>query len=445
MRFIAALLGCVAVALTVAGCNPTDKHYFTQGIGTALYPEDVAAQTDLQNAYVADICRQAGLQPTQLDGVASCGPDPYSPKTWWLFVQAGMNDIDQRCDAYLTWLDNVRRSRVPILNQIAQTGAITGDVLAAAGVHSVPIAIVGSAFGLASDTFTNVNSRLLTEVNHSTVQAVVLSKQKEYRDQLQGTTDNKPVAIVSKPTAMYALRSYLRLCMPMTIETEINNTVSVIARGGTEALNNKDPLISAKSVGVATITDVNKPLPAGPKPSAPPPDRRGPNEGPLPVSAIKGYQRALCVTPPDGKLGPQTRAAISEYLKMHNELDTSAEFDRRTPGLLQDAVDSIGDCRGKFLANVYEAVNYGAVNDAAREKRIKSLQMNLNNALKANGSKTVIDVNGKFTDDSNQGDKTRSAIAEVRRLLHPNDTVAQDTKNLKNRELDGAFEDEISP
>jgi hypothetical protein len=253
MRFIATALVCAGVLLTAAACDPTDKHYFTQGVGTRLSSADVTAevnQTNLQNAYVEQICRQAGLQPSPPDAaVATCnGPDPRT--TWTLFVQAGMNDIDQRCDAYLTWLDEFKRSRDPILNQITQTGTATGNILLAAGVHQLPITMVANAFGLAGQTFTNLSSSLILELPHSTVQAVVLGRQKDIRDEVFGTPGNLPqIAVVSRPAAIYVLRSYLRLCMPMTIETEVNNTATTLARGGPGALLSSDPLISPGNVG----------------------------------------------------------------------------------------------------------------------------------------------------------------------------------------------------
>ncbi len=217
MRLLLTWAASIGIALLAAGC---DLNY-TQGVGTKLYPVDVAAQTDLQNAYVGEICQQAGLQPAVFDSVTSCGPNPYDAATWWLFVQAGMNDIDQRCDAYMAWLDEAQRSREPVLNE-------------------------------------------------STVQAVVLSRQKEYRDQLIGTSTNKAIAIVSRPAALYALRSYLRLCMPMTIETEINNTIATFERNGADGLQ-KDSLISAKSAGApfTPASLVQKPVRA---PVTPPPN-----------------------------------------------------------------------------------------------------------------------------------------------------------------------------
>lgn len=257
MRYVVRWAACIATALFCAGCDVN----YTQGVGTKLYPADVAAQTDLQNAYVGAICQQAGIVPTVFDGVTSCGPDPYDAKTWWLFVQAGMNDIDQRCDAYLAWLDDAQRTREPVLNELALASATAQTIMLASGVGANPITIVGAAFGLAAGTFTNVQSRLILTMPHSTIQAVVLSRQKEYRDRLMGTASTKAVAIISRPNALYALRSYLRLCMPMTIETEINSTIATFERNGAEGLQ-KDSLISPRSAGVpfTPATVVQRPV-----------------------------------------------------------------------------------------------------------------------------------------------------------------------------------------
>lgn len=76
MRFAALLLLCAGVLLAAAGCDPADKHYFTRGVGTDLYTDDVAVQTALQDEYVAHICEQAGLASS------NCGIDSFSPMTW---------------------------------------------------------------------------------------------------------------------------------------------------------------------------------------------------------------------------------------------------------------------------------------------------------------------------------------------------------------------------
>lgn len=399
MRLVALLLVCAGVLLAATGCGPVDKHYFTRGVGTELYPDDVANQTSLQNAYVADICRQAGLVPTEYDGTTSCGSKPYDPATWWLFVQAGMNDIDQRCDAYLTWLDNVRRSREPILNQISATRTATQAILRATGVGVDPMTIASAAFGLASDTFSNVNSRLITELDHSTVQAVVLSKQTEYRNGLIGDAKNKPkVMIASRPAAIYALRSYLRLCMPMTIETEINNTVATIARSGPDALNRKQPLISAQSVGtpLKAMQRVSRPV-RHVTPSKPQYAEIFKDYTPAryPPSYVKRILSGLCVPAADQEsAGSVTKSLIKVYQQAVRKTVDGRIDNNDAAQILSPSGTSVA-CSSDGARNYFERINYF---DASRIADLVSLlnKSPAGGALPANA--TLMQARAKIRD-----------------------------------------------
>jgi hypothetical protein len=143
------------------------------------------------------------------------------PGDWNIIVQSGFNDIDQRCDAYLSWLDEQRRLKGPILNELNVIQVATQNIMGLAGVGVTPINIVGLAFGFASNTFTNIQSGLLLEVDKSTVETVVIQGQNNYRVSLpQGAIDNRA-------TAIYVLRSYLRICTPYTIANQINTTVTL--------------------------------------------------------------------------------------------------------------------------------------------------------------------------------------------------------------------------
>jgi hypothetical protein len=227
MRFIAALLTCVAVALTLAGCDPvTERRYITEGAGVDLYTADREQQIALQNQYIDFICAQAGQ---------SC-PDG----NWTTFVQAGMNDIDQRCDGYLTWLDGRRRDREPVLAELSALNAATHAIMTVTGSSPTSLDIVTAAFGLASATFSNWNSRLLLAVNQSTVQDVVYTSQGQFRDKI------KVYVVPDRPMAIYLLRNYLRLCMPITIEANINTTTTLVQRGA--------PLAAVQGTVVKTIT-----------------------------------------------------------------------------------------------------------------------------------------------------------------------------------------------
>jgi hypothetical protein len=230
MRSIWSLLISGTLATLVAGCNlVNDFRFYRDGIGTELYVSETVAATANLDAYIADLCLQAGLpRGKSADGAAYCTISN-SSADWALVVLAGMNDIDGRCDAYLAWLDDKRRSNEPFLKQLAATGAATLGILDATSAGVKAITITGIAFGLAANTFTNFNARILS-LEQSTVQSVVLDNQQLYRE------NNKPTAIQSRPAAIYYLRNYLRICMPFSIETSINNTVTVFHRSGPDAL-----------------------------------------------------------------------------------------------------------------------------------------------------------------------------------------------------------------
>src|SRR4051794_7128562 len=251
MRGVGVVAGCVALALLVSGCDTLDGRYVREGVGINLYTPDLVDSARLQELYVGFICQQAGLVVEQVGDVLVC-QEPAVSRNWQVFVQAGLNDIDRRCDGYLTWLDNRRRMVGPIHQQILDSEAATLAIIAATAVDPTKaIAVVGAAFGLAAHSFTNFNSRFLFEVEKSTVQSVVLTRQQKYRETLPQIIDNRPAAI-------YALRQYLRLCMPMTIETQISTTVKLFDRGRAGALNPAaaHPMIDARTVSTATTTRI---------------------------------------------------------------------------------------------------------------------------------------------------------------------------------------------
>jgi hypothetical protein len=239
MRSVVAVFACVGVALTVAGCDPvTERRYFTEGPGVDLYTSETAKQTDLLNQYVEFICEQAGM---------NCGGN------WTTFVQAGMNDIDLRCDGFLTWLDARRRDREPVLAELSALNTAAHAIMTVSGASPKSLDIVTAAFGLASASYANWNSRLLISVNQSTVQDVVYKAQGDYRNMIK----NWPVP--DRPAAIYLLRNYLRTCMPITIEASINTTTSLVQRDAPpEALknvvvNNVAPPVRVKFTPVPSI------------------------------------------------------------------------------------------------------------------------------------------------------------------------------------------------
>jgi hypothetical protein len=127
---------------------------------------------------------------------------------WAIFVQAGLGDIDRRCDAYLAWLDDSRRPGRLIHRQSLDSKSATSAIIASATAHP-PAAMdaVGAALGLGPHMFARVNRRKLVEVTHAAVQSIVLTRQRKFRESL-------PARINGRSAAIHSLRRYLRLCVP---------------------------------------------------------------------------------------------------------------------------------------------------------------------------------------------------------------------------------------
>jgi len=203
-----------AAVLAVAGCDPgLDRRYMDEGAGATLYTSDQARQVALLDDYFNFLCDQAH---------ASC-------VDYVALVQAGMNDIDQRCDGYLTWLEARRRDKAPFLAELQAVQTATHTIMTITGSSPQSLDILTAAFGLASATYTQWNSRLLISLENSTVQEVVYNSLGDYRAYI------KSWPIPDRSTAVYLLRNYLRMCMPITIEAKINTTTKLVQRGATSA------------------------------------------------------------------------------------------------------------------------------------------------------------------------------------------------------------------
>jgi len=299
MRTIVRLVACVIFALTAAGCDPvTERRYFNEGAGVDLYTADRATQVELLNKYIAFICGQAG---------SDCGGN------WTAFVHAGMNDIDQRCDGFLTWLDARRRDKEPILAELSALNTAVHAIMTVTGSSPKSLDIVTAAFGLATATYNNWNSRLLISVNQSTVQQVVYKGQGDFRERI------KLYHVPDQPTAIYLLRNYLRLCMPITIEASINTTTTLVLSDAPAAVARQNLVVSTMTPGrPAVIRDLNAPLRRfNPPPPALPPGatRIGPYEIKM---SRKDMKRAVdivgCPGTEFGPAGSPARKALAKFL-----------------------------------------------------------------------------------------------------------------------------------
>ncbi|MBP1299778.1 hypothetical protein [Bradyrhizobium elkanii] len=352
----------LVLTLAIAGCDTTDSRYFRYGIGTDLYSTDIADATQLQDIYLTELCRQT--LPILSSNQVECVNFAPAPATWSLIVQAGLNDVDRRCDAYLAWLDDRRRTNNAVLKEIGDITVASQAIMRVSGVGPNPITLAGLAFGLASDTFTNVNSRLLLEVDKTTVQTLVLRRRDEFR------LDLKSVVITDRPAAVHALRLYLSICTPFAIETDINTTVTVFQQVGAGGLDNKGPLINPATIGAfKPATEIG---------TAPPRPQGGSvveafkaiilNYDPKKHTAIfvAGLARKLCLTDKDSTIASRMTAAIKIFQLTRRDLLGFAGT--KVTGRLTDAeIEALNDaakCDATRFRNYFESTIPDGVNNS---------------------------------------------------------------------------------
>lgn len=354
---------CVSLSLMLAGCDTTDSKYFRYGIGTELYSADIVQATQFQDIYLTELCRQSLPVLSASDGQCLAGVS--SSQGWNLIVQAGLNDIDRRCDSYLAWLDDRRRTNNAVLKELGDITVASQAIMRVAGVSANPITLAGLAFGLAANTFTNVNSRLLLEVDKTTVQTLVLRRRNDFRlDVLKKT-------IADRPTAVHALRQYLTICTPFTIETDINTTVTLFQQAGAGALERSAPLVDADTIGAAPITARQSVLQTvRPPPTSDPrhadvianynPTVHG-------IGYVKDLLSRLCAPPSEvSAVTPKTNARILAFQQnLRDTGEASVVLTGKLSPREQGLVQSQPPCPTSKFQNLYEEIAFPAgINDA---------------------------------------------------------------------------------
>src|SRR5262245_62583589 len=99
MQSARAVAACIGLAAAVAACDPLDKRFFREGIGTELYTAELPERTQVQDLYLGYICHQAGLSVIPSGGrIPLCDEATVTPAGWMLLVPNGKTDIDARCD-----------------------------------------------------------------------------------------------------------------------------------------------------------------------------------------------------------------------------------------------------------------------------------------------------------------------------------------------------------
>ncbi len=414
----------VPLMATVTGCaSQTDmQDLLANGIGSSIETTTTADRTQMLEEYFDLMCARAGLTlASGANGHHSC-PANMDGLDWQKVVFASLNDIDERCDGYLESLYQARRDNETAVKHLTNLQALTQAVMTKRRIDRNSdrkasarraYGIVALTFNFAQDSMQNYYA-LINALEERKINQLVKKRQTDYRNEMQNSpspSSSYIASVDSRPKAYFAIRGYLRLCIPSTIESEILTTLIHVRYSGGERSSPKrdDPGLQAIRIIPATPKTGGELIyrnPRGPNPGRYGSNGRRPDQsgnGPGGADEFVGVvgatgttekllskrlgqkiQAVLCVKPTGdfGVLGSNspTRRAIRLYRVAKNyhaailklpsrNLVGSLKFTERVELLPKAALQ---DCSRTQFLNAYERFRYAKPGD----------RLNVQNAIK---------------------------------------------------------------
>jgi len=182
---------------------------------------------------------------------------------WYTVIMTGFNVVDDACTTYIDdlWILERRKARTGAL--IAATGAATAGIIAANSHPSaITLAILAEAFGLASAFNTAISDSYLYTQNAATIKKLVRKTTEAYRTDIAKKLPPPETEVtypIGSPGAAYHhMREYLALCLPPTIQAQIEDLVA-----SAKAAPENSATDAALTASKAAVTANTRPVVAG--------------------------------------------------------------------------------------------------------------------------------------------------------------------------------------
>ncbi len=228
--------GLILAAGMLAGCTTLENEIWGNRYGPSpvLVAQTVQLGVERQAAVVAAIV--AGARGIAVDPVTGVPLGPVLPapggsrEAWYQIILTGFNVIDDACMAYIDdlWILERRKTRNSTI--IHAAGAATAAILSAKVTPSTAAAllVISQAFGLAGILNNAVADTYLYTQNAATVKKLVRKTTLAYRTDLAANIGATEVAypIASPGAAYHHMRDYLTLCLPPSIQEQIDDLVT---------------------------------------------------------------------------------------------------------------------------------------------------------------------------------------------------------------------------
>ena len=235
--------------LTLAACaHERGRFGLLNGPGTDLDATNIQEYTTAQNQVLENLVILAGINTT--------GALPaYGSSDWTPVVQAGINYVDQQCRKYIDALFWWDRGRTTTRNEVNLVGTATAGTLGIIGAAAQPIALTAVAFGVTSASIDNLANSILYQVEPSGVRGIVDRTQAVYKEAIKDTQYK------TRPGAVSAIGGYLALCLPETLEAEVNHAIAGAKVEGPPGSTNQAPTVTISTNSNASNSPIRFPEP----------------------------------------------------------------------------------------------------------------------------------------------------------------------------------------
>ena len=222
MRRAGVATGSLGLVLLLSGCSDLQDRILGK-YGPNPIPAADVVETAAQ--------RQADVVVAMGKGAGFTGPPAIGDRAnWYRVIQTGFNVVDDACSRYIDDLWILERQKARNGALIAATGAATAGIVAANSHPSaITLAILAQAFGLVAAYNTAISDSYLYTQNAATIKKLIGKTTEAYRTDLANKVveQNEISYPLGSPGAAYHhMREYLALCLPPTIQAQIEDLVS---------------------------------------------------------------------------------------------------------------------------------------------------------------------------------------------------------------------------
>ena len=305
------LISAVIVVLTFSGCS--SGSFGLQAVEPKLDATTVVNASNSRQTIMAALYSDASFGVPQTDPTLA-GKMPLSAvgsASWYETTLAGFNFVDDQCSAYFSQLYELERnSRATVagLGAFAQTASA---ILAVTGADVLTITSVAQAFGLATSLTEITANSFLYRLPPAATRGFVRSTMGAYRSAVASEAKN-----IDNPALAYSyIRGYLDLCLPVTIEGMLVDTVSSVEATPGAAAGGRVDIGLSSTAGASAALEA--PASTQQRLAPVPPRIINVAEESLSPIAVAEIQTFLCFdgSAVDGRIGQNTRQAMAEFFE----------------------------------------------------------------------------------------------------------------------------------